>query len=84
MHRGNLTFLGGGGGGVSKTNKLPSRNKIALELLHQILGLRPTRSVLAGYTANFWEDVLLRIYPDPLCTSFQISSMNKNDRSKIH
>ena len=28
---------------MSKKNKLPSRNKIALELLHQILGQRSTR-----------------------------------------
>ena len=30
-----------------------------------------------------WEDVELRIYPDPFCTSCQISSMNKKSRSKI-
>ena len=66
---------------VSKKN--PARNKIALELLHQRLGHRSTRSLLAGYTANVWEDVELRIYPDPFCTSCQISSMNKNARSKI-
>ena len=35
-----------------------------------------------GYTANAWEDIELRIYPDPFCTSFQISSMNKKDGSK--
>ena len=38
---------------------------------------------MAGYTANFWEDIELRIDPDPFCTSCQISSMNKQDRSKI-
>ena len=38
--------------------------------------------MLAGDAANFWEDVDLRIYPDPFCTSCQISSMNKKDRSK--
>ena len=40
---------------ISKTNKLPSRNKIALELLDKRLGHRSTRSLLAGDTANFWE-----------------------------
>ena len=50
---------------MSKTNKLSSRNKIALELLHERLGHRYTRSLLYGYTANFWKDVELRIYPDP-------------------
>ena len=38
----------------SKNNKLPERKKIALELLHQRLGHRSTRSLLAGDTANVW------------------------------
>ena len=42
---------------MSKTNKLPSRKKIALELLHHILGHRSTRSFLAGDTDNVWEDI---------------------------
>ena len=66
-----------------KKNKLPARKKIALELLHQRLGHRSTRSLLSGDTANVWEDAELRIYPDHFCTSCQISSMNKKDRSKI-
>ena len=65
-----------------KTKKLPSRNKIALELLYQRLGHRYTRSLLVGDTANVWEDIELGIYPDPFCTSCQISSMNKKARSK--
>ena len=68
---------------MSKKNKFPARKKIALELLHQRLGHRSTRSLLAGDTANLWEDVELRIYSDPFCTSCQISSMNKKARSKI-
>ena len=39
---------------MSKTKKLPSRKKIALELLHHRLGHRSTRSFLAGDTDNFW------------------------------
>ena len=66
----------------SKKNKLPARKKIALELLHQILGHRSTRSLLAGDTSNVWEDVEPRIYPEPFCTSCQISSMKKKARSK--
>ena len=66
---------------MSKKN--PARNKIALELLHQILGHRSTRSLLAGDTANFWENVELRIDPDPFCTSCQISSMKKKAWDKI-
>ena len=67
----------------SKKNKLPARNKIALELLHHILGHRSTISLLAGDTANVWEYVELRIDPDPFGISWQIYSMNKRARSKI-
>ena len=49
---------------MSKKNKSPERKKIALELLHQILGHISTRSLLSGDTANVWEDVGLRIDPD--------------------
>ena len=68
---------------MSKTKKLPSRKKIALELLHQILCHRSTRSLLAKDNDNVWEDIYIRIDPDPFCTSYQISSMNKKARSKI-
>ena len=68
---------------MAKTKKLPSRKKIALELLHQRLGHRSTRSLLAGDTDNVWKDIELRIDPDPFCTSCQISPMNKKSMSKI-
>ena len=67
---------------MSKTKKLPSRKKIALELLNQRLGHRYTRSLLTGDTANVWKDIELRIDPDPFGTSFQISSIHKKARSK--
>ena len=57
---------------MSKKNKFPAERKITLELLHQILVHIFTRSLLAGDTANVWEDVDLRIYPDPFCISCQI------------
>ena len=50
---------------MSKKNKFPERNKIDLELLHQILGHRSTSLLLDGDTANTWENVELRIYLDP-------------------
>ena len=68
---------------LSKKNKIPAREKIALELLHQRLGHRYTRSLLAGDTDNVWEDAELRIDPDPFFTSCKISSMKKKARSKI-
>ena len=37
--------------------KVSARKKMALELLHQRLGHRSTRSLLSGDTANVWEDV---------------------------
>ena len=40
---------------VSKN--ITARKKIALELLHQRLGHRSTRSLIAGDTANVWEYV---------------------------
>ena len=39
--------------------------------------------MLAGDTANVWEDVELRIDPDPFCTLCQICSMKKKARSEI-
>ena len=68
---------------MEKSKKNPTRKKISLELLHQILGQRSTRSFIAGDTANVWEDVELRIDPDPFCTSCKKISMNKKARSEI-
>ena len=51
--------------------------------MHQRLGHRSTRYLLAGDTANVWEDVELRIYTDPFPPSCKIYSMNKKARSKI-
>ena len=50
---------------MEKSKKNPARKKIALEFLHQRLGHRSTRLLIAGDTANVWEDVELRIDPDP-------------------
>ena len=69
---------------MSKTKKLPSRKKIALELLHQRLGHMSTRSLLDGNTANVWENIELRIDPNPFYTLCQISSMKKRLGLKIH
>ena len=68
---------------ISKTMKFTPRNKIAFELLHQILGHRSTISLLDRDTANIWEDVELIIDQDPF---FQIMSNlfnKKRTRSKI-
>ena len=67
---------------MSKTKKLPARKKIALELLHHRLGHIFTRSLLSRDNSNVWDDIELRIYPDPLFTSCQKISMNKKSRSK--
>ena len=67
---------------IPKTKKLPSKNQITLKLLHQRLGHRSTRSFLAADNANVCEDIELRMDTDPFFTSFHISSMNKNARSK--
>ena len=57
--------------------KIAPRKKVNLELLYYILGHRSTRSLKAGDTPNFWQDIELRIDPDPFFTSCQISLMNK-------
>ena len=44
---------------MSNKKKSPARKKIALELLHQILVHRYTRSFLSGGTANIWEVIEL-------------------------
>ena len=67
---------------MSKTKKLAPRKKIALELLHQGLGQRSTRSLMVGDNANIWEDIEPIIDPDPFFTSCHIYSMNKKARSK--
>ena len=51
--------------------------------MHQRLGHRSTRSLIAGDTANVWEDAELKIDADPFCTSCKIYSMNKKARSKL-
>ena len=69
---------------MSKTKKLISRKKIALELLHQRLGHRSTRSLMTGDTTNVWEDIELRIDTETFCTSFYIYSTNKKLVLKVH
>ena len=68
---------------MEKSKKNTARKKITLELLHHRLGHRSTISLIAGDTANVWEDVALRIDPDHFYTSCKISSMIKNAMSKI-
>ena len=68
---------------MESSKKNPKRKKIALELMHQRLGHRSTRSLIAGDNANVWEDAELRIDPDPFCTSCKIYSMNEKARSKL-
>ena len=53
-----------------------------LELLHQRLGHRSTRSLLDRDTDNVWEDIEPKINPYPFCTSCQLFSMNEKARSK--
>ena len=67
---------------ISITKKLSAIKKIALKLLHHRLCYRYTRSLLAGDTSKVWEDIEIRINPDPFFSSCKLSSMNKNVRSK--
>ena len=55
---------------MSKTNIFPSREKNALELLHQRLDRSSTKSLMDGDTSNVWGDIELGIHPNHFCTSF--------------
>ena len=66
----------------AKPKKVTLRKKVALELLHHILGHKCTRSLMAGDTANVWKNVELRIDPDPFFTSCHISLINKKSSPK--
>ena len=67
---------------MSKSKKIAPRNKVALGLLHHILGHRSTRSLMDGETAKIWKDIELRIYLYYFCTSYQIYSINIKAISK--
>ena len=66
----------------SKSQNQIYKRKVPLELLYHILGHRSTRLILARDNANFWQEIDLRVDPDPLFPSSQISTINKNARSK--
>ena len=66
----------------SRSEKEIPKRKVSLKWLHQRLGDMFTRSLLAVDTANFWQDIYLRVYSDPFCTSSKISTINKNPISK--
>ena len=67
----------------TKSQKQIPRKKFSLKFLHQRLGHRSARSLLTVDTETFWQDIELRVDPDPLCTSCQIYTINKKARSKI-
>ena len=71
------------GKSIDSSKKNPKGKKIALEFMHQRLGHRSTRSLIAGDTANVWKYAELKIDPDPFCTSCKIFSMNKKAWSKL-
>ena len=50
---------------MSKSKKIAPRKKVALELLHHRLRNRYTISLMAEDTENAWQDIELRVYPDP-------------------
>ena len=37
---------------------------------------------MSGYNELFWQDIDIRVDPDPFCTSCQISTFSKKPRSK--
>ena len=65
-----------------KSQKQIPKKLVSLELLHQRLGQVSTRSLLAGDTEFFWQDIELRVDPDPFYTLCLKSTINKKARSK--
>ena len=49
----------------AKSRKIAPRKNQALEILHQRLGHRSTICLMAGDIAIFWQDIEIRIYPEP-------------------
>ena len=66
----------------SKSQKKINKKRASLGLLYQRLGHISKRSLLDGGNANIWQDIDLRVYPYPFCTSCQISTINKKVISK--
>ena len=60
-----------------KSQNQITKNKVSLELLHLRLGHRSTRPLLAVYAENIWQDMKLRVDPEPFYKSCQISTINK-------
>ena len=52
-------------------------SRTSLELHHQRLGHRPTRSIVDGDTASIWQNIEIGLDPDHLFTSRKISTINK-------
>ena len=53
---------------MSRSKKISPRKKVDLEVLHHTLGRRSTRSLMAGDTVIFWQNIELWIEPDHFCT----------------
>ena len=62
------THFGGGIKQMPKSEKIAPRRKIALGLLHHILGHRSTISLMSGGTSNVWKSIELMRYQDPFFT----------------
>ena len=65
-----------------KLQRKITKRKVSLELSHQRLVHRSTRSLLDVDNVIFWQEIELRVDTDPFCTSCQISTINKNPVSK--
>ena len=48
-----------------KSQKQIPKKKVSLELFDQRLGHRSTRSLLDGDAENVWQDIEIRVDPDP-------------------
>jgi transposase InsO family protein len=63
-------------------NHSSTKKHIALDLLHQRLGHRKCRALLAASEHEVWADTLIRMSPEQECVSCNISTIRASARSK--
>jgi len=59
-----------------------NKKRVGLELLHQRLGHRKCRSLLAASEHGVWADTMVRMGPEEECISCEISTAQASNRNK--
>jgi transposase InsO family protein len=67
---------------TSSPSATKPKKRIRAELLHDRLGHRSTKTILAGSTHEVWSDVVAELTPDQDCIDCQIATIRSSDRNK--